>query len=107
MGEVHASKPVTDEDKVMSKLHKQHRREIEKIADPMERARQAIPHNQRHTEEHLRAAEQKRQLAEQMPDGPERDKLRKSVEYHQHHAETHVKALEKNQAVLAGVPSPA
>jgi hypothetical protein len=101
MGPQHHSKPVTDEDKIMSRLHKKHRAMIDKIADPLERARAAIPANRRHAAEHRQAAEHAEQLLKQLdPKSQEARTLGASSHYNRNHEQTHRDAEQKNIATL-------
>ena len=55
MGKQHESAPVTDEDKVMSKRHKAHRKEIDKMKDGPDKLNKSISYNKSHMIEHREA----------------------------------------------------
>lgn len=52
LGEQHESKPVTDYDKAMSKRHKAHRKEIDKMKESPEKYEKSIAYNVSHRDEH-------------------------------------------------------
>ena len=55
MGHQHSSKPVTDYDKRMSKIHKAHRKEIDKMKESPEKYEKSITYNISHRDEHQQA----------------------------------------------------
>jgi hypothetical protein len=50
-----SSQPVTASDKAMSKRHKEHRKEIEKMRESPEKYEKSIKYNAAHRDEHGRA----------------------------------------------------
>jgi hypothetical protein len=55
MGTPHKSEPEMDYDKSMSKRHKEHRREVEKMTNPKEKLEKSIIYNKEHAKEHQKA----------------------------------------------------
>jgi hypothetical protein len=55
MGKQHNSEPITDSDKVMSKRHKEHRKEIDHMKDGPEKLRKSMVYNALHQREHQKA----------------------------------------------------
>jgi hypothetical protein len=55
MAKPHDSKPVTKDQKVMSKRHKKHRKEVEKMADGPAKQAKARHYDVTHGLEHLRS----------------------------------------------------
>jgi hypothetical protein len=65
LGTQHDSKPETEEDKAMSKTHKKHRKEIDKLGEKTEKARvkklkKSIKYNEQHAKEHLKEIPKRR-----------------------------------------------
>jgi len=54
MGRQHSSKPVTKAQKAMSKIHKAHRREIEKMPEGSAKKAKADHYDTNHAVEHLK-----------------------------------------------------
>ena len=52
LGHQHESKPVTDEDKEMSKRHKAHRKAVDKMKESPEKYAKSIRYNISHRDEH-------------------------------------------------------
>ena len=55
MGHIHPTEPVMEYDKAMSKRHKAHRKEVEKMSDPKEKLEKSIVYNKQHAKEHQKA----------------------------------------------------
>jgi hypothetical protein len=55
MGHQDETQPVTASDKIMSKRHKEHRKEIEKMADSPEKFEKSMVYNKKHRDEHQHA----------------------------------------------------
>lgn len=55
LGKQHESEPVTDDDKEMSKRHKAHRKEIDKMEDSREKLAKSAKYNKSHMLEHKKA----------------------------------------------------
>lgn len=55
LGQQHESKPVTEYDKKMSKVHKAHRKEIDKMKESPEKYEKSIAYNISHRDEHQQA----------------------------------------------------
>ena len=55
MGHQHDSKPATEADKVMSKRHKKHRKEIDKMEDGPDKLAKSAHYNKMHMLEHKKA----------------------------------------------------
>jgi hypothetical protein len=65
LGHQHHSKPVTDEDKSMSKVHKKHRKAVDKMSkkttkDKVKALKKSIEYNDAHAQEHLKAIKDRR-----------------------------------------------
>ncbi len=60
MGAIHHSEPEMDYDKSMSKRHKAHRKEVEKMSDPKEKLEKSIVYNEAHAKEHKKALKESR-----------------------------------------------
>jgi hypothetical protein len=56
MAKQHESKPVTKADKAMSKRHKKHRKDVEKMADGPAKQAASKHYNVTHGTEHLKSA---------------------------------------------------
>ncbi len=55
MAKQHSSKPVTKSDKAMSKIHKKHRKAVEKMPDGSKKRQLSEKYNLSHAAEHLAA----------------------------------------------------
>lgn len=55
LGHQDESKPATDYDKTMSKIHKAHRREIDKMKESPEKYEKSVAYNISHRDEHQQA----------------------------------------------------
>ncbi len=65
LGHQHDSKPVTKADKAMSKVHKKHRKQVEKMAEKTDKEKAkklkvSIKYNDAHAKEHLKAIKDRR-----------------------------------------------
>lgn len=64
MGKQHELEPVTASDKVMSKRHKMHRREIDGMKDDVKKLKKSQKYNLAHAKEHVKAyKDSQKQLA--------------------------------------------
>jgi hypothetical protein len=55
MGKQHYTEPVTDSDEVMSKRHKDHRKEVDMIKDHDKKMKMSMKYNLAHAKEHIKA----------------------------------------------------
>lgn len=59
MGKQHQSKPVTDADRKLSKLHKKHRKAVDKMPNGPKKQQMSDKYNVSHAVEHIAAASSK------------------------------------------------
>ena len=66
MGHQHSSKPVTAEDREMSKRHKAHRREVDSMPNGKRKLQLSIMYNESHAKEHLDALKNRKKQIQKM-----------------------------------------
>jgi hypothetical protein len=66
LGHQDESQPVTDADKIMSKRHKAHRKEIDKMKDGAAKLEKSLIYNQKHMLEHKKAFKESQKRLKKM-----------------------------------------
>ena len=66
LGKQHESEPVTESDKIMSKRHKEHRRELDGMKEGEKKLKLSMKYNMAHAKEHIKALKDARKRVKKM-----------------------------------------